>query len=165
VELCVPLRIEQQSKEEKKALVRFLRDERDISHEEQLLRWIELSKLWVNFTLPKHNELEKKFYYILGNNISAEEGINYIYADFYYKNCNFNEVLRLCYPLNDLRRVKIKEQRCIACYYQIQNLTYFRCKFCLKFCHQECTAFRSKPHSESDTMAIPLDIYETENEE
>lgn len=108
MELCIPLRIEQQSKEEKKVLVRFLRDELTVTHEETLLRWIELSKLSVNYTLPKHNDLEKKFYYILGKNISVEEGINDLYADFYYRSSNFNSVLRHCYPINDLRRVRIK---------------------------------------------------------
>lgn len=109
--------------------------------------------------------MEKKFYYIIGNNISIEEGINYLYADFHHRPCSFNEVLRLCYPLGDLRRVRIKEQRCISCYYQIHSLAYYRCKYCLRFCHQECTEFRSKSHSEAETSGVPMDIYETENED
>jgi hypothetical protein len=41
-----------------------------VDHEVVLLQWIEHQKLSVNFTLPKHNEMEKKFYYLLGNYIS-----------------------------------------------------------------------------------------------
>lgn len=60
------------------------------------MKWVEQSKLKVNLTIPRQSETEKKFYYLLGNSISIEEGINYIYSDFYYQGIDFNTVLKKC---------------------------------------------------------------------
>ena len=47
-------------------------------------------------------------------------------------------------------------QRCIACYYRMENLPYFRCKYCLSYCHQEC--------ADQQKHKLRPSIYETENE-
>ena len=92
-----------------------------------------------------------------------EEAINYIYADFYYKNASFIEALRLSYRLEDIHSVNISRQRCIYCHYIIDTLPAFRCKFCLAFCHRECVTNLKIKRQDQHEMA--MDIYETDHDE
>lgn len=137
-------------------LIRLLTDQ-DVEDSTSLLKWVDQHQLKINLTVPRQNEEEKKFYYLIGKHLSVEEGLNYIYSDFYNKNCSFIEVLRRIYPKNEISRTAGRDKRCIYCYYPMDNLPCYRCKFCLRYCHQECSPRFNAKDTEAEELS--MDIY------